>query len=242
MGVFVDDDIKEDANQIARTANRVQQFWNKYGREVVPFRVRMSTGAAMRIAQLADQVLAAAFPAPPSKFKRIGTLLVMSRLVPLFGFYSWENETGDDETPLNVPDQTAWLVRVCYLMVSPAFAVLKWAGGAHEQEQLNGENSKWRDFPSIHSKTEFLLFLEWLRDYETEELSYVGADQEILDRRCRMVLAASLNIEFAYYCRECPKPSIICGSCDDALKRVAGMKELLEYDKKLYDKYQQSSG
>ena len=91
----------------------------------------------------------------------------------------------------------------------------------------------WHGFPSLHSKAEFILWLQWLCDYNPEVLK---DDHAHLDRRGRMVLSTALILEAL--CYQTGKPATICGACDREFLEKCGDQSLFTFDYWLshYDK------
>jgi len=194
----------DDVCAILLLARRVCRYWNSNCGTSNGFRLFVAKEAVERIVRDSNIVMPAFFPDEPGPFKRVASLLVLSRLTPLFTLAS-VNSTLDKLTDINQAEEQQWLPRVCYLLTQPSFDILKVSNDQIREHAL----VDWKDFPSLHSKAEFLLWLEWLCDYPRELLS----DEEKIIRRGRMILATSLILEAVYYQTK-SSVSPLCGACD----------------------------
>lgn len=202
MPIFFDD-FKRDEQAITELAVGVADYWNAYGTERYAFKVFTSEEAIQAISRSGDHLLGGFFPEQPGAFKRIATLLVLSRLQPLFSLAT------ADSTPKNLKRvqfaiDLEWLPRICFMLIEPAFDMLQVEKGesAHKLDD-------WAGFPSAHSKAEFIQWLDWLRDFPADKLP---PDENGI-RRVRMIMAAALILEAVYFQKE-PRREV-CGACDD---------------------------
>jgi hypothetical protein len=234
MPIFFNE-TKRDQEFILRLASHVCDFWNENGGPDHGVRLFVSKEAVRKVSEDGDQVLAAFFPEEPGPFKRVAALLVLSRLTPLFALASPTSTPSNLEpVPLGLHDE--WIARICYLLVEPAFAALR-VRGADGRTDL--PLSEWAGFPSVHSKAEFLLLLEWLTDYPdgyfVGGVSGGSADDERLERKGRMVLAFTLILESVYYQGgDVTARNKVCSACDKTLLKTADFRHLF-YDALLMD-------
>ena len=196
-------DSESDLKAITELATSVADYWNQYGTKKYPFIVQTSKEAIKKLAEEGDQVLAAFFPEEPGPFKRVATLIILSRLIPLFSL--GKNVPTEHFPPLSLMEEELWLPRISCLLINPAFKIINVSVNSTVHKL-----TEWKSFPSAHSKAEFLLWLEWLRDYDASQLHQ---SEENLVRRGRMILACSLILEAVYY--QGPTRAKICGICDD---------------------------
>jgi hypothetical protein len=200
-------DFPDDIETIGEIAQTVASYWNENGGPEHGVSVLWSREAADKISHEGDQILAGFFPDPPGPFKRLATFLVLSRLQPLFALVP--PAAGiDNLKPVQPGFHDEWIARVTYLLIEPTLQVLKVHGKGGQVISL----TEWADFPSLHTKTEFLFWLEWLRDYPPGYLRHDVSDAEGRERRGRMALATALILEQAYYCKG--GNTALCRMCD----------------------------
>lgn len=200
----------DDVETIGDIAQTVATYWNQNGGPDQGLSVLWSREAVDKISHEGDQILAGFFPDPPGPFKRLATFIVLSRLHPLFALIP--PAAGiDNLKPVQPGFHDEWIARVIYLLIEPSMQVLQVRGKDGQVFSL----TEWADFPSLHTKTEFLFWLEWLRDYPPGYLPRDISDTEGLERRGRMVLATSLILEQAYYSKG--GNTQLCRICDQNL-------------------------
>ncbi len=215
-------DFDADTKAIEQLALQVCSYWNANGGGDCGFNLFAARDAIEKISHDGDKLLSSFFPEEPGPYKRVAALLVLSRLTPLFALAA-PNSVPPDLKPILYADEQQWLPRVCYLLVPLAFSLL-----SIRVDQETRPVPAWNDFPSLHSKTEFLTWLEWLRDYPPEAFAKAQtAEQEHLDRRGRMVLATALILEAVSY--QGGGSGGICASCDKRLV-ATGNHRLLFFD------------
>jgi len=226
MPIFMDT-YEEDQRLIEMMAKEVAEFWNKYGGTEYGFQVFVSKECIVKMSEDGDAVLAAHFHDEPGPFKRIAAALVLARLTPLFGICS-VNSTDDRLAKVPIMTLRDWVPRLAFLLIEPALAAVQLVGMPPQASLRDG----WHGFPSLHSKAEFLLWLEWLCDYPTELLA---SEPEQLARRGRMVLATALILESIYY--QDGRPPAICGCCDKEFAKKCDNLGLFTFDKMLAENY-----
>ena len=218
--LFTDPD--QDRRTILSLATDVAELWNSSGGpERYGFKVFTSEEAAQIVSDEGGQVLREFFWEEPGAFKRIGTLLVLAQLTPLFALAT-TSSTKDMPGRVAPGVEREWLPRICYLLVPATLPTLCVVDPNTKKEHPLTE---WKGFPSVHSKAEFMLWLEWLRDYRPDKLhSY-----ENLVRRGRMALGTALILEAVYY--QGANSSPIIGLCDKAMGDLTcGLYEAYLYE------------
>jgi len=203
MPIFMDS-FENDEALIQEIAVTTATYWNENGGTDFGFQVFVPKDNIKEMSHSGDEVLGAFFPEEPGPFKRVATALVMARLIPLFCLASVDS-TDDHMKPIPARDEREWQARMAFLLLEPALAAVHMTNGTDEGSMRD----HWHGFPSLHSKAEFLFWLEWLCDYPPDILLDEAAG---LDRRGRMVLGTSLILEAIYY--QDGHKSGICGSCD----------------------------
>lgn len=204
---------EEDQEFILRLARRVCNYWNNNGGVEHGVRLFVAKQAVDLVSRGGDEVLAAFFADEPGPFKRLAALLVLARLAPLFTLAT-PDSTREDPQPIPSEIEQEWLPRVCFLLIEPVLSNLAVKDAQGKLTSL----SHWDGFPSLHSKAEFLLWLEWMRDYAAEHLI---ADENIV-RRGRMMLATSLILEAVYY-QNPEARKTVCGFCDNNVGNLTGV-------------------
>jgi len=222
MPIFMPE-FEQDEKLISILAARVSLYWNRWGGTDYTVRAFVASPSVKIVSREGDEVLAAFFPEEPGPFKRLATLMVLAKLVPLFTLAT-PNSTKDNLKEVDMETEIEWLPRLCFLLIEPTFQILSLKGP-------NGKNtpmSHWNGFPSMHSKAEFLQWLEWIRDYSPEHLTQSARDENLV-RRGRMILATSLILEAVYYQNEASKGGI-CGCCDHQLMEDPRMARAIVFD------------
>ncbi len=222
MPIFMDS-FENDEALIQEIAVTTATYWNENGGMDFGFQVFVAKDNIKEMSRGGDEVLAAFFPEEPGPFKRVATALVMARLAPLFSLAAVES-TDDHRRPISAKEERVWQPRMAFLLLEPALAAVRMTNGESTGSMLDN----WHGFPSLHSKAEFMFWLEWLCDYPSDILLDEAAR---LDRRGRMVLGTSLILEATYY--QDGHKSPICGSCDRKFFENCGEPALFTFDAQL---------
>ena len=228
MGVLKND-LGADFDIVLGLASGICQHWNENGGKNFGFSLFVPKESAKRLSEEGDQVLAY-FADEPGPFKRVATLVVLSRLLPLFTIAS-VNSTRDNlqKSAMEIASNS-WLPRLSFLLIRPALRSLYLKNTDGNLMQL----PPWRGFPSLHSKAEFLFLLQWMRDFPNSDYTE-QQDAHRLERRGRMVLAVALILEAVFYQKTAAE---ICGFCDRALiKALSGKFTEFNLRELLFDAY-----
>lgn len=227
MGLIDDRSRERDHEVVLRLAKRVSSVWNTYGTDY-GFQVVVSGRAVEECCDEGNQILKSSFSVPPGPFKRVGALVVLARLKPLF----------DLRGSLTPGTKGRWLSRVVALLIPAALRLMAVNVSTHESaatlRRLN-----WHGFASPHVKFEFLALLEWL-DLLDDVQAYVAPvnpsmwNRVVNQRLARMVLALSLEIESNYYCTE-EEELKIRGQCKACFRQIADLT-CLSYDERIWEK------
>jgi len=231
MPIFMDT-YEDDQELIKKMAVGIANFWNKNGGTDYGFQAFVAEESITKMSEDGDAVLASHFCADPGPFKRVAAALVLARLTPLFGICS-VNSTNEDMAKVPVMTVRDWIPRLAYMLIEPAFAAVKLVNRKNQTSLADG----WSGFPSLHSKAEFLLWLEWLCDYPSDLLA---SESERLARRGRMVLATALVLEGIYY--QNGQRAEICGCCDKDFATSCECLSLFTFDKMLAINYRSANG
>ncbi len=230
MPIFMDT-YEDDQSLIKKMATSVAEFWNQHGGTDYGFQAFVSKENIVKMSEDGDAVLASHFCADPGPFKRVAAALVLARLTPLFGICSVNSK---DDNMAKVPVMTVrdWTPRLAFLLLEPALAAVRLVKRPPEECLWD----HWHGFPSLHSKAEFLLWLEWLCDYP---LDLLASEPERLARRGRMVLATALILEGIYY--QAGHTADFCGCCDNDFATTCENMSLFNFDRMLAIKYRQNN-
>ena len=220
------ENVDNDKLLIESLADEVCRFWNENGGIDHGVKLFVGKDKIEEVSVAGDAILASFFADPPGPFKRLATLLVLARLDGLFTLAAPSSDNVN-LVMVNSLTHRQWLARICYLLIEPTFFSLTVKGEGGKEYPL----TEWKDFPSIHSKAEFISWLEWLCDYPHDYFPSPQRDVEKMNRRGRMILATSLILEAVYYQNHAS--ANICGICDKVLLDDAGGVALLKFDQML---------
>jgi hypothetical protein len=201
MGLLTLADGAEDAAALFSLGIDLATQWNEsaagspdvgYGFKILSVQDDCETVCA-----LGTRVLKAYFSDPPSAFKRVAAVIVIGRLFPFIGF---------DPERANESESHRWLARLMVTMVPLVLrSIDTTVTPCHLPRKSQTVTLKgFKRWPSVHVKAEFI---EWMSSLDSLPDIVATAERKgdiIADQRlARMIMAASLIIENAYYCMEC---------------------------------------
>ena len=217
----------DDYAALLAISNAVAKWWNETFSARYGFLVVVSSTKAKACCDMGTQLFTTgSFPESPGPFKRIGALLVLGRLHPLFDFHPFKLEGGnivETGTSMTEEERIAWLTRILVLCIPATFGAMQLETNGHEQYL-----DEWEGFPSPHYRLEFMAWLRWL-DYYGDMRPMFGGDQTkweqfLSERLSRMVMSASLIVEASYYLSVTLKPGAaktkIQGDIGECLKNL----------------------
>lgn len=229
MGLLDDSSAGKDCEAVFDIAVGVAALWNNFGGEKHGFKIKIGDAEVKECCRLGNEILTLSkkFPIPPSPFKRVAALVVLSKLYPFFEL--------DPPQEVQIQDQI-WLSRLSTLLIPGALALLE-VNVSEDALAPKWALNRWNGFASPHYKIEFLKFIQWLDNFDW---LMIGGEQDKWiqtkrERLARMIMSVSLIIEANYYLGEAgaPQREHLRGKCKLCLKSadLTG----LTYDVEIYD-------
>lgn len=225
------DEFDPDVNEIIRICLSVANYWNNYGGPERGFQLFVVREAAKRMSRRSDMIFASFFADPPGPFKRIAAFLLLALHEDVF-YFATPNSTLSSAKMVNFTLQEDWEARIAYLLIDPILAQL-WVGDGNGGRKAM---SAWGGFPSVHSKEEFLLLLQWFNNTKDECFASTHAQDRLAmtDQELRLfgktVLSVALILEAVYY--QSTAGRVICRVCDKELIESQDLGHLF-YEKTL---------
>lgn len=237
MGLIASATGVQDYNAVRSIASEVARLWNENGGDSYGFTIEVGKNNIQRCCDHGAELLRRFCPngKEPGPFKRVATLVVLSRLEPFF-------QLNPQKTGI---EKNQWLSRISALLIPPSLKGLRVDVSNGGKIKVWERLDHWRGFPSPHYKADFLAWLSWMDtlcwlDAEFHEPEQKKKWHKIKqDRIARMILVTALILEACYYCGEkdagVPPRSQICGKCRSYLAEPDLTP--VNYDLSLYNAY-----
>jgi len=232
MGLMTITDGEEDVAALYNLGLDLAAQWNESaaGSEMgYGFQVQSVEDDCKKVCTIGTRVLKDYFSDPPSAFKRTAAVIVLGRLFPFIGFIPERSDASDEHR---------WLARLMVTMVPVALRSIKVSVVPCQfpHTPINVTLKGFKQWPSVHVKAEFI---EWMSSLDSlPDLTDAGlkeGDAKVADQRlARMIMAASLIIENAYYCMECapaiPTAEQLRTKCFPCIEKISTSIDLV-YEK-----------
>lgn len=237
MGLITTANGADDVDAVRVLANEVAALWNENGGKDFSFTLRVGRRNIQKCCDHGTKLLRRFCPAgnEPGPFKRVATLVVLSRLEPFF----------EITPPKSGSDKTQWLARISALLIPVALKALRVDVSGGKKVKIWERLDNWKGFPSPHFKADFLAWLSWMDTlcWLDSEFPEAARKEKWLrvkeDRIARMILVTALILESCYYYGEINSGVAvmkqICGKCRSFL----GNPDLtsITYDSTIYSNY-----
>ena len=215
MGLIASATGQPDYLAVRSIANEVARLWNENGGDSHGFTIEVGRNNIQKCCDHGAELLRRFCPKgkEPGPFKRVATLVVLSRLEPFFQFVPAKSGV----------EKNQWLARISALMIPAGLKGLRVDVSNGAKIKVWEKLDHWRGFPSPHYKADFLAWLSWMDTLCWLDTEFREAEQKKKwdkikqDRIARMILVTALILEACYYCGEkdagVPQRNQICGKC-----------------------------